>query len=100
MTRRVLVLACALAITVAAPGAAQETSGARPISLGDALELAGGASENAGIARIAVGRARGERKQARSGYFPQLTASATYTRTLESQFDIARDAAAQIPARC
>ena len=62
--------------------------------------MAEGASENVGIARAAVERAEGQRKQARSGYFPQLTGSATYTRTLESQFDIARDAVAQIPGRC
>ena len=94
-TTAVLVL---IAGVIALPLAAQQPG--RPLSLTDALDLAEGASENVGIARAAVERARGERQQARSGYFPQLTGSATYTRTLESQFDIARDAAAQIPARC
>jgi outer membrane protein len=93
-------LAGVIAAPIAAPIAAQEPVQARPLSLEDALELAEGGSENVGIARAAVERAEGERKQARSGYFPQLTGSATYTRTLESQFDIARDAAAQIPGRC
>jgi outer membrane protein len=87
------------AVLVAGEIAAQEPT-TRRLSLTDALELAEGASENVGIARAAVDRARGQRQQARSGYFPQLSGSATYTRTLESQFDIARDAAAQIPARC
>ena len=94
-----LVLVVAMTGALAAPLAAQQAS-ARPLSLVGALELAEGSSENVGIARAAVERARGERQRARSGYFPQLTGSATYTRTLESQFDIARDAAAQIPGRC
>ncbi|MGH7631361.1 MAG: TolC family protein [Gemmatimonadales bacterium] len=92
-------LALALALAPTLPAVAQQPS-VRPLSLEDALGLAEGASENVGIARAAVERARGERQRARSGYFPQLTGSATYTRTLESQFDIARDAAAQIPSRC
>jgi outer membrane protein len=95
--RRAFVLVAAMAASWVCPAAAQQ---ARLLSLAEAVELAEGASENVGIARAAVERARGERQQARSGYFPQLTGSATYTRTLESQFDIARDAAAQIPARC
>jgi outer membrane protein len=85
---------------LAAPLTAQQRAGARPLSLEEALELAEGASENVGIARAAVERAEGQRQQARSGYFPQLAGSATYTRTLESQFDIAREASFQIPARC
>jgi outer membrane protein TolC len=97
-------LAGALAVLPAAPLAttlaAQQPVAERRLSLEDALELAEGASENVGIARAAVARAEGERKQARSGYFPQLTGSASYTRTLESQFDIARDAAVQVPGRC
>src|SRR5687768_15386060 len=98
-----LAVAGALAAPPAAPVAplvAQQPVQARSLSLEDALELAEDGSENVGIARAAVERAEGERKQARSGYLPQLTGSATYTRTLESQFDIARDAAAQIPGRC
>jgi len=94
-----LLLAGGLAGGLAGHLGAQQPA-ARPLALEDALELAEGASENVGLARAAVERARGQRKQARSGYFPQLTGSASYTRTLESQFDIARDAAGQIPARC
>ncbi len=97
--RTAWVLALAMAFAPFRAAAAQEAS-ARSLSLEDALELAEGASENVGIARAAVERARGERKRARSDYFPQLTGSAIYTRTLESQFDIARDVAAQIPSRC
>jgi outer membrane protein TolC len=85
-----------------APVLAQEADSARvrPIALEHALELAEGSSETVGIARAAVARAQGDRQRARSGYFPQLSGAATYTRTLESQFDIAREAAAQIPSRC
>ncbi len=96
---RRLALIVVMTGALALPLAAQQVS-ARPLSLESALELAEGSSENVGIARAAVERAQGERERARSGYFPQLTGSATYTRTLESQFDIARDAAAQIPSRC
>jgi outer membrane protein TolC len=96
---RGLVLIVAMTGALVVPVAAQQVS-ARPLSLEDALGLAEGSSESVGIARAAVERARGERQRVRSGYFPQLTGSASYTRTLESQFDIARDAAAQIPSRC
>ena len=97
---RRLFLALAIAGVQVPSLTGQQPSGPRSLSLEDALGLAEGASENVGIARAAVERAEGQRKQARSGYFPQLTGSATYTRTLESQFDIARDAVAQIPGRC
>lgn len=56
------------------------------LSLGDALSRAENASEAVGIAKAGVNRARGQQLQARSGYFPQITGSATYTRTLRSQF--------------
>lgn len=97
---RGVLFAVALAGISGARLAAQDPSAPRTLSLEDAIGLAKGASENVGIARAAVERAEGQRRQARSGYFPQLTGSATYTRTLESQFDIARDAVAQIPGRC
>lgn len=75
-------------------------SGPRQISLDEALRLAGAASEDVGIARAAVDRTTGQQRQARSNYFPQLTGGALYTRTINSQFDIARDAAAAIPPQC
>ena len=46
--------------------------GRAPLSLGEALELAERESETVGIARADVARAEGERRRARSGYFPQL----------------------------
>ena len=78
----------------------------RPLSLGDALRLGEGASEAVGIARAGVQRARGQVVQTRSGYLPQLTGSATYTRTLRSQFSALNSgggpdtAAAPAPSSC
>jgi outer membrane protein TolC len=56
------------------------------LTLEDALRRAETGSEVLGIARAGLDRARGQERQARSGYFPQLAAGASYTRTLESQF--------------
>jgi outer membrane protein len=58
----------------------------RPLSLEEALALTERESETVGIARAEVFRARGERRRARSAYFPQLSGSASYQRTLRSQF--------------
>jgi outer membrane protein len=57
------------------------------LSIGDALRLADSASEDVGIARAAVDAASGRRMQARSGWLPQLSGAASYTRTLKSQFE-------------
>ncbi len=64
-------------------GAAQQ---ARPLSLAEALQLAERQSEAVRIAEAGLQRARGMRTQARSGYYPQLTATAAYQRTIQSQF--------------
>jgi outer membrane protein TolC len=61
-------------------------AGARPISLDDAVRLAEQRSPVIRIAQNAVTRATGQRAQARSALFPQLNGSASYTRTLASQF--------------
>ena len=49
---------------------------ARRLSLGQALELAEQRSEAVGLARSDVARNEGLRRQARSGYFPQLSGCA------------------------
>lgn len=67
-------------------GAQADSTLRRALSLLEAVALAEDASEDVGIARAAVDRARGQQVQARSGYFPQLTGSATYTGTIRSQF--------------
>jgi outer membrane protein TolC len=68
-----------------APLVAQQAQG-RPLTLSQALEIAEKKSETVGIAQAEVARAEGDRRRARSAYFPQLTGSASYQRTIESQF--------------
>lgn len=90
-----------LALGLVAPlGAQDATLAPRKLSLDEALRLASGASEDVGIARAGVDRATGQRRQARSAFFPQLTGNASYTRTIKSQFDLARDAVSAIPPNC
>lgn len=81
-------LAALLALFAAAGGLEAQTPApaARPLSLVEALDLAEGQSEAVGIARQEVARAEGERRRARSAYFPQLSGNASYQRTLRSQF--------------
>src|SRR5918996_4470249 len=75
-------------LSLAGLARAQEPQGvaAKPLSLVEALEIAERESESVGIAQSDLARAEGERRRARSSYFPQLTGSASYTRTLRSQF--------------
>ena len=65
---------------------AAPASQARPLTLIQALEIAERKSETVGIAREELARAEGDRRRARSAYFPQLNGSASYQRTLQSQF--------------
>ncbi|HET6764980.1 MAG TPA: TolC family protein [Longimicrobiaceae bacterium] len=68
-------------------GAVQRAAvGARPLSLDEALRMAQGASEQVAIARAGITRARGQQMQAQSQRLPQLNGSASYSRTLKSQF--------------
>jgi outer membrane protein TolC len=59
----------------------------RRLTLDSATALAEPASEAVGLARAGVRRAEGARAQARSVFYPQLSANASYTRTLKSQFE-------------
>src|SRR6185312_4690086 len=91
LQRRLSVLLLAAALTAGTvPGsvAAQQPtrSQARALTLAQALEIAERNSETVGIAREELARAQGDRKRAKSGYFPQVNGSAYYLRTLESQF--------------
>lgn len=81
-------------LTGAAGATAQEQAaqpGGRPrtliLSLDDALRIAAGESETVWVAEAGVMRAVGNQRIARSGFFPQITGSAAYTRTLRSQFE-------------
>ncbi|HSL69346.1 MAG TPA: TolC family protein, partial [Longimicrobiales bacterium] len=85
---RVAVAAIALWIPLPVAAAAQQTPvrGARSLTLEEALSLAQESSEPVTIARSDIQRARGEQFQARSEYLPQVLGSASYTRTLKSEF--------------
>lgn len=70
----------------------------RPLSLDDALALGERQSESVRIADAGVTRARGQVVQARAGYFPQLNASGSYQRQVQSQFQaLSNQAAASTP---
>lgn len=60
----------------------------RSLSLVEALRMAEQASPTVQIARASVAAAAGQQEQARSQFFPQLNGSASYTRTLKSQFSV------------
>jgi outer membrane protein len=62
------------------------TGTARAISLDEAVRLAESQSEQVRIARAGIQRAQGQQYQARSQRLPQINGSASYTRTLASQF--------------
>jgi outer membrane protein len=69
---------------------AQETPPGSPrvilLSLDDALRIASGESETVWVAEAGVMRSLGNERISRSGLFPQLSGTASYTRTLRSQF--------------
>ncbi len=61
----------------------------RRLALDEAVRIAESNSETIRIARAGVQRAQGQQYQARSQRLPQLNGSASYTRTLASQFSSA-----------
>ncbi len=81
-------LAALLATPLAAqqPALSRAAAATRPLSLEEAITIAERQSETLRIARAGLTRARGQRAQARSGYFPQLSATASYQRQLQNQF--------------
>jgi outer membrane protein TolC len=102
--RFVLLVAAILSFGPAAAQAQEPRVAAKPLSLAEALDIAERESESVGIARSDLSRAEGERRQARSSYFPQLTGSASYTRTLRSQFSAlqgeGQGPSAPVPEEC
>jgi outer membrane protein len=76
------------ALLLAAPAAAQPgfASGARVLTLEEALRMAEDASEPVQIARAGLTRSRGEVLQARSERLPQVYGSLSYSRALASEF--------------
>ena len=93
-----------LALAAALPARAQQPGPAasRSLSIEEALDLAERESEAIGLARGDVAQAEGERRRARSAYFPQLAGSASYTRTLRSQFSALQDedGGGPVPEEC
>lgn len=88
-----------LLLALAAPaGAQQAPASTRQLSIEQALDLADRESESVGLARSGLAQAQGERRRARSGYYPQLTGSASYTRALRSQFSALQDDSPTGPA--
>ena len=93
-THRGQAIAAAVLIGVAASGAptlaaqipaaasradtVTRATGARPLTLDEALHLAEQRSEGVRIARAGVLRARGQQYQARSQYLPQFTGGVTF----------------------
>jgi outer membrane protein len=82
---RKLVLAFVVAVSPLATRLTAQT--VRQVSLEEAIRLADRSNESIDIAQAAVTRARGQQLQARSQFLPQLNGSASYARTLASQFD-------------
>jgi outer membrane protein len=79
--------AVCLAIALgAAPAIAQQEVPAGPLTLEQVLALAESRSEAIAIAATGVQRAQGEQIRARSGLYPQLSAAASYDRSLASEF--------------
>ena len=77
---------CAPAILTAQQPALDTLAGAQTLSLDEALQRALPASETVALARVAVQKARGEERQSRGEFYPQITGTGSYTRTLKSQF--------------
>ncbi|HEX5581418.1 MAG TPA: TolC family protein, partial [Gemmatimonadaceae bacterium] len=76
-----------------APGRGVPAAGVRELSLDEALALAQARNEAVQVAAAGVTRASGQLRQARSQLFPQLAGTASYQRTLQSQFaEIAKSA--------
>jgi outer membrane protein len=59
----------------------------RVLSLDSAVVLAEPASEVVGIAKAGVSRAQGAQSQSQAVFWPQISGNASYTRTLQSQFE-------------
>ena len=85
MIRDRLSLIALLGLFLATPAAAQRA--VHQLSLDSAVAMAEPASEVVGIARAGVSRAQGFQSQSQAVLWPQITGSASYTRTLQTQFE-------------
>ncbi|HEX3928223.1 MAG TPA: TolC family protein [Gemmatimonadales bacterium] len=73
-------------VLAASPVAAQSPAPAMSLTLAQALARADSTSPAVGIAQAGVTTAQAGWLRARAGYLPQLSGTATYTRTLASEF--------------
>jgi outer membrane protein TolC len=78
-----MVIGASLAVSGALAG---QAAGVRQLSLDSAVALSERTSEAIGIARAGLSRAGAEVARTRSAFLPQLVGTASYTRTLKSQF--------------
>lgn len=76
----------ALVVSAARVGAQESGPPPRSLSLQEAIGLAEAGAEQVQIAEAGVTRAQGDQKRALAARLPQLSGSASYSRTLDSQF--------------
>jgi outer membrane protein TolC len=85
-------LAFALIVSAPAPAQAQAQQAAAPslpagpLTLEQALKIAEARSESVAIAEVAITRNAGDQVRARAALFPQLSAAASYDRSLANEF--------------
>lgn len=82
-----IMLSMSLAVGATAFAQAPPTTlPAGPLALAQVLDLAEAKSESVAIARVALTRNDGDQVRARSGALPQLSATGTYDRSIDSEF--------------
>src|SRR5206468_3468515 len=87
MTQLRSIRSLAVLAAIAGPSALLAQRAAVRVSLDDALRLAQAASPTVDIARAGALRAAGAHDQAASQFLPQLNGTASYSKTLKSQFE-------------
>lgn len=93
--------ACACTVLAAAATATAQTADVRGLSLRDALDLAGGASESVAIAELDVASANANTRDVASSRWPQIDGAVSYSRTLRSQFQsLGPDDGTPVPPEC
>src|SRR6185503_11677647 len=82
----VFALAVAVAAAAQAPSPQASSVPSGPLTLEQVLSLAEARSESVGIAQIGVTRTEGDAVRARASERPQLSAAASYDRSLANEF--------------
>jgi outer membrane protein TolC len=76
-----------LAVGIVAPSSAQEATGARTLTLAEAVELASRHDPAAIAAEVDVTRARADRLEARGTFLPSVAANGFYSNSSNERFD-------------